>query len=51
MCIDKRPKQAMKWFHLHHVSYARVGSERLEDVRVYCPPCHFKPANHPWRIR
>ena len=48
---DKRPRQAMKLFHQHHVTYVRLGAEELDDVRVYCPPCHFKPGRHPWRDR
>jgi hypothetical protein len=47
---DKRPRQAMKLYHLHHESYSRLGAEELEDVRIYCPACHFKPKRHPWRL-
>lgn len=27
--------------HVHHKTYARFGSERLEDVEVLCEPCHM----------
>jgi predicted HNH restriction endonuclease len=46
---DKRPRRAMDLFHLHHESYRNLGNETLEDVRVLCPACHFKPERHPWR--
>jgi predicted HNH restriction endonuclease len=38
--VGKRPKSALRFFELHHVTYARVGSEWLTDVRVLCPDCH-----------
>jgi hypothetical protein len=47
--VGKRPKQAMRHFHLHHVSYRSVGRESLHDVRILCPRCHLHPATHPWR--
>jgi hypothetical protein len=28
--------------HLHHLTYERLGEERLEDVLVICPHCHKK---------
>lgn len=24
----------------HHISYARLGREKPEDVKLYCKPCH-----------
>lgn len=27
-------------FHVHHVSYKRLGYERDEDLILLCPPCH-----------
>lgn len=27
-------------FHLHHVTYERLGRERFEDLRMVCEPCH-----------
>lgn len=38
--VGRTPRQALAWFDLHHVTYERVGSERLEDVRVLCRDCH-----------
>lgn len=34
------PRMARKFFDLHHVSYARVGQETIEDVRILCRDCH-----------
>lgn len=31
---------ATERLHLHHVSYDRLGSERLTDVVPLCQPCH-----------
>jgi predicted HNH restriction endonuclease len=47
--LGKRSKGAMKHYHLHHQSYARVGSEKLTDVLILCPECHLAPGRHPWR--
>lgn len=38
--VGRTPRQALKWFDLHHVTYVRLGAERVEDVRVLCPDCH-----------
>lgn len=27
---------------VHHLTYARLGEERLEDLQVLCPVCHRK---------
>ena len=27
-------------FHLHHITYVRLGRELPEDVRLLCVPCH-----------
>lgn len=27
-------------FHVHHVSYKRLGYERDDDLILLCPPCH-----------
>jgi hypothetical protein len=27
---------------LHHLTYARMGNERIEDVKVICRECHQK---------
>lgn len=40
--LGKRPKAAMRHFHLHHVTYQAVGKEPLWHVRVLCPSCHRK---------
>jgi hypothetical protein len=29
-------------FHLHHLTYVRLGNELPEDVRILCVPCHEK---------
>jgi hypothetical protein len=26
--------------HIHHLTYERLGEERLEDVTIICRPCH-----------
>ncbi len=31
--------------HLHHTTYARMGGELPQDVRIVCKPCHAK--HHP----
>ncbi len=31
--------------HVHHLTYERLGDERLDDVRVLCLECHGK--QHP----
>lgn len=51
-CPFKRPRQCMRFFHLHHLpgSYRMVGAEDLECVQILCPSCHFHPSTHPWRI-
>ncbi len=38
--FGRTPRQAKRHFHLHHVTYVRVGREHIDDVRVLCPPCH-----------
>ncbi len=40
--FGRSPKSALKFFELHHITYVRVGSEHLEDVRILCPTCHRK---------
>ncbi len=40
------PKMALHRFELHHVTYARVGEENLEDVRILCPECHAITHGH-----
>lgn len=27
-------------FNLHHVTYDRLGNERMSDLRMVCKPCH-----------
>lgn len=27
-------------FHVHHISYARLGEERDDDLRLLCAACH-----------
>jgi predicted HNH restriction endonuclease len=38
---------------VHHVSYARLGAERADDLRVLCGRCHAlvhdKPERSTWR--
>lgn len=34
----KRPYEL--GFHLHHRTYARLGSELLSDLVMLCEPCH-----------
>lgn len=31
---------AIERLHVHHVTYTRVGAERIEDLRVLCKDCH-----------
>lgn len=38
--VGRGPKQAMRYFELHHITYERVGAEWLDDVRVLCKACH-----------
>ena len=46
----RTPRQALRYFHLHHVNgYTRLGEELISDVRIYCPVCHDKPGRHPWK--
>ena len=26
--------------HVHHLTYARLGREELDDLAVLCPQCH-----------
>ena len=26
--------------HVHHLTYARLGHEELDDLAVLCPQCH-----------
>lgn len=28
--------------HIHHLTYERLGEERIEDVTIICRPCHDK---------
>src|SRR4051812_27192001 len=28
--------------HLHHMTYATLGAERVQDVCTLCPPCHHQ---------
>lgn len=46
--------------HVHHLTYARLGGERPEDLQVLCEPCHnalhnplaqAPPANAEYRRR
>lgn len=38
--VGRGPRQALRYFDLHHVTYARVGEEHLTDVRILCRVCH-----------
>jgi 5-methylcytosine-specific restriction endonuclease McrA len=31
-----------KGFNIHHLSYERLGNERLSDLILLCPKCHKK---------
>jgi len=33
-------------FHLHHLTYERLGNERLEDLVPVCEPCHVMIHNN-----
>lgn len=37
--------EAFKVVHVHHLTYKRLGNERLEDLQAVCLPCH--QAYHP----
>jgi 5-methylcytosine-specific restriction endonuclease McrA len=38
-----RPEVTRKTaLNVHHVTYERLGRERLEDLRIICRPCHDK---------
>lgn len=37
-CICLAPYR--KGFHVHHVTYERLGCERPKDLRLVCPSCH-----------
>jgi len=39
--------QHRSWLHVHHLTYARLGAERLKDLQALCPSCHAK--RHPHR--
>ena len=34
--------EAKMGLQVHHLSYANVGNEQLEDVIVLCRSCHYK---------
>jgi 5-methylcytosine-specific restriction endonuclease McrA len=40
-------RQHRAWLHVHHLTYERLGAERLEDVQPLCPNCHAR--EHPHR--
>jgi 5-methylcytosine-specific restriction endonuclease McrA len=31
---------SQKWLHIHHITYARLGRERMSDLQVICRKCH-----------
>lgn len=33
-------KLRAKWFHVHHMTYVRLGHEDLKDLVLMCEPCH-----------
>lgn len=37
-----RDRKSGEFFHLHHVTYARLGNEHPEDLMVLCDCCHAK---------
>ena len=44
------PYQDCSEFHVHHLTYARRGLERLSDLQTLCPDCH-KWEHNPERPR
>ena len=36
-CCGRRYKPG---FNLHHLTYKRLGNERMDDLRMVCVPCH-----------
>jgi 5-methylcytosine-specific restriction endonuclease McrA len=36
--------------HVHHLTYARLGNERITDLQVLCKDCHWT-AHHPGEQR
>lgn len=35
-------RRQAKGLHVHHLTYARLGNERLADLAVLCKDCHFE---------
>jgi len=35
-------KQIISVFHVHHITYARIGHERKSDLKLLCYKCHEK---------
>ena len=33
-------RQVKPWYYLHHMTYERLGRERITDVRIICDDCH-----------
>lgn len=40
---------SLLYLNCHHLTYVRVGKERLEDVATLCRPCHR--IEHDWWVR
>lgn len=34
--------EAAEQLEVHHVSYERLGNERMDDLRTLCGPCHAR---------
>jgi 5-methylcytosine-specific restriction endonuclease McrA len=43
---DPRLKRGRTQLEVHHVTYDRYGSERLEDLQTLCAACHS--VRHQW---
>jgi 5-methylcytosine-specific restriction endonuclease McrA len=41
-CPEGANQRVANELHIHHLTYERLGEERLEDVEVLCRDCHDK---------
>lgn len=39
--IDRNTKNTVE-LHVHHLTYERLGKERVQDVEIICRACHDK---------
>lgn len=38
---EKCDKKVYKGFHIHHITYERLGNEKLSDLMFLCEDCHI----------